>query len=64
MFPLLQITYILGPALVYFMDVVINDANSLEEAIKMLEVHFIDDRAGRVNDDLWKELTFEPIKTM
>lgn len=53
-----------GLALINFMDVVINDAKNLEEAIKIPEGHFLDDRARMVNDDVWLELSLKLVKTM
>lgn len=52
MFPLLQTIFLRGPALVYFMDVVINVAKSPEEGMNMLEDSFLDDVAKRVSDDV------------
>lgn len=63
MFPLLQTTFLRGPALIHFMDVVIFKAEDPHEAIQMLECHFLDERAKRVNDDVWMELSFELVKS-
>jgi len=36
---------------------------SPEDAIQLLECHFLDDRAKRVNDEVWLELTFKFVKS-
>lgn len=50
MFPVMQITFSGGTALVKFTDVLVIKAKSLEESLRILEDHFLDDRANRTND--------------
>ena len=40
MFGLIQTTFLKGSALVYFMDVIVYESNTPQEAILMLEKHF------------------------
>jgi len=63
MFRLLQTTLICGKALVYFMDTTKLVAMSPEDAIQLLECHFLEDRAKRVNDEAGFELTFNFVKS-
>lgn len=63
MIRILQTTFLNGPALVYFMDVVKHHASNVEDAIQMLEEHFLGERAKRVNDEVWLELSFEFVKS-
>lgn len=51
-----------GPALVYFTDVVIIKSKNRDEALRMLEDRFLDDRAKRVNDDVYPGLSFALFK--
>lgn len=44
------------------MDAVLNKTTSPEDALKCLEVPFLDDQAKRVNDEVWPDLTFELVK--
>lgn len=50
---LIQSTFLKGPSLLYFMDIVTNKGATSEDAIKMLEARFLIDRAKRINDDIW-----------
>lgn len=51
MFPIFQTTFLCGPALLYFMDIVMNDAKSPRGATTVLNDHFLDDKAKIVNED-------------
>lgn len=51
MIPLIQTTFLLDQALIYFKDVVI-------EAVGLLEAHFLSQRARGVNDGEWSKLSF------
>lgn len=62
MFSLMETTFLRGPALVYFMDEVMFEAKNPDEAIHLLEKHYLDDRDKMINDDVWMKLTFENIK--
>lgn len=62
MFPLMQATFLCRPALVCFMDAALNKATNLEVALKFLENHVLDVRAMRINDKVWLDLAFEPVK--
>lgn len=44
------------------MYVVITKARSPDEALRLLEDHFLDDRAKRINDDVWLEISFPLFK--
>lgn len=56
MFRLLQASFLRGPALVYFMDVVKDNAGCVDAEIDMLESHFLGERAKSVKDEVWLEL--------
>lgn len=58
MFPLMQTVFLRGPAMIYLMDMVISGCENQEGAIQMLESHFLDDRANKLNYDVWTELSF------
>jgi len=60
-FQLMKSAFLEGPALVYFMDVVENEAESASDAIERLESHFLGKRARRVNDEVWHDLSFENV---
>lgn len=59
MSPLMHTTFLCGPALAYFTDAVLNNPTASEDALKCLEDHFSDNRAKRVNDGVWLNLTLE-----
>lgn len=52
-FPLLQTTFLKGPALAYFKDVIIRMAIGTDEDLLLTEYCFLDDRAKRVSDGVW-----------
>lgn len=64
MFPLLQTMFFRGPALVYLMEVVINDAKRREETMEMPEDHFSDGLTRPGSDEVWLERSFELVETM
>ena len=59
---IMQSIFLTGPALRYFQDVVKDIAIGPDESIDLLEAHFLGDRAKRVNDEVWHELSFHYIK--
>lgn len=59
MFRFLQSTVHRCQALVYFMEVVFNDENSPEEAIKLFEYNVLEDRSKRITEDICMKLTFK-----
>ena len=52
MFPLIQTTFLRGPALVYFMEVVKKVTSTTSSAIDIVELQFLGDRAKRVNEEV------------
>eukprot|EP00171_Calliarthron_tuberculosum_P022068 IDg22068t1 len=62
MLRLIQTSFVTGHAFRYFMDHVRPIAKSIEDAIERLENHFLSNRAKRVNDEIWNELSFQFIK--
>lgn len=64
MFPLRQLTFLKGPALLHFIDVLLNKAASPNHAVRLLESHFLDDRAKRINNGIWMELSFDSVKSV
>eukprot|EP00171_Calliarthron_tuberculosum_P022600 IDg22600t1 len=62
MMRLIQTSFVTGNAFRYFMDYVKPKAKSAEDAIDRLEIHFLSNRAKRVNDEVWNELSFKFVK--
>ena len=50
--------FVTGQADVFFYKEVIAHASTPDEAVSLLEKHFLDKRARRVNDAVCSELTF------
>lgn len=62
MFPLIETPFLKGQALVHFPDAISNIAFSPNASICMLEARFFDDRAKRVNDEIWRDFNFKMVK--
>lgn len=62
MMRLIQTSFVTGNAFRYFMDYVKPVAKSAEDAIDQMEAHFLSNRAKRVNDEIWNELSFKFVK--
>ena len=62
MFPLLETSFLAGQALYHYQDNIRGVANTIEEAIDILENHFLGQRARRVNDEIWSEISYEYVK--
>lgn len=52
----LQVSFLKDRSLMYFMDVVKKEVNHPQDALRVLENHFLHKRAKRVNDEIWDEL--------
>lgn len=59
---LMQNVFLKDAALVYYMDRLKDSCKSADEAIENLEKHFLGQRAKRVNDEVWHELSFQFVK--
>ncbi len=59
MMKIIPTTFLSGQATIYFTDVIKQSAKSTNEAINMLEQNFLDQRAKRVNDEIWHDLPFD-----
>lgn len=59
---LLENVFLTGSALVYFTDQIKSVVASADDAVHMLEIHFLGKRAKRVNDEIWHELSFDFVK--
>lgn len=64
MFPLLETTFLKEPLLLYSVEHVSTNAYDFGEAVRMLEAQVLDDRAKRVNDNIWIGLSFELAKSV
>lgn len=64
MFSLLQTTFLRSPATVYFMDDIVHDAQTPEEAMKTKKDCGLHENAKRVNEDVWFELKFALVKSI
>ena len=59
MFPLMEATFLKDQALLHFQDIVRDTASCVDEAIDLLEAHFLGHRARRVNDEIWDNLSYD-----
>lgn len=59
---LISTVFVTGQAEVFFSKKIRPRVSTFEAAIVALESHFLDERARRVNDEVWNELTFNFIK--
>ena len=62
MLKIIPISFLSEQALIFFTDNVKNIAKSPQEAIEMLEKHFLGQRAKRVNDETWEELSYKFVR--
>ena len=62
MFPLFETSFLTGQALHQFQDVFRDVAGTVGDVIDLLEDHFLSQRAKRVNDDIWSEISYHSVK--
>ncbi len=58
MFQLLGSTFFEGPALISFSNEIEELNFTSHETVTKVGGYFVNDRARRVNDEIWQELTF------
>lgn len=60
----MQTKFLKRPALLHFMHVVLDKAVFPNNAAHFLELHFLDDTAKRVKDEIWMEICLDSGKSV